>query len=457
MCEEKIVYVVHCVDTEGPLYESLNATFKRLYEAFGIDLDPSIETLKKLQKQEINLDGIEQNVSTFLHPKRLYYNKTWKEIDDMLEKITSSEFRSKYTDSYNNKWIYNWFCVDHVGLPKLNPRRRSLGFHTIYDHYFEYNKKHKIDCDLIQLHFHPLPIIKDMDRSGTNFLGSFLIFKILARKIIDRNYFPTVYRPGYHTERPDANWLLEMWIPFDYGNQSMKKNDVGQPDRSNGRFGDWRRAPLKWMPYHPDIYDYQKEGSCKRYITRCLNMESRIRQITEDDIRDAFNDAQNYGKSLLSFTNHDFRDMYTEIDKIWNMINNVSNDFKDIKFKMVNSIDGIRNVMNIERIPPPEFKIKITKGKTSSLFEVQSKNDIFGPQPFLAIKTKTQDYIWENFDFQTDNTWTYTFDFDTLDIGAVEKIGVAANNAYGIAEIVVLDVDTNKIVRTVLNDDIKKG
>lgn len=37
------VYVVHCIDTEGPLYESVEATFERLKEIFHIDLDPSLE------------------------------------------------------------------------------------------------------------------------------------------------------------------------------------------------------------------------------------------------------------------------------------------------------------------------------------------------------------------------------------------------------------------------------
>ena len=32
------VYVVHCIDTEGPLYESIEVTFQRLKEIFGLTL-----------------------------------------------------------------------------------------------------------------------------------------------------------------------------------------------------------------------------------------------------------------------------------------------------------------------------------------------------------------------------------------------------------------------------------
>ena len=46
---EKILHVVHCVDTEGPLNETLEATFERLKHIYHIDLEPSEGTLKKLQ------------------------------------------------------------------------------------------------------------------------------------------------------------------------------------------------------------------------------------------------------------------------------------------------------------------------------------------------------------------------------------------------------------------------
>ena len=38
MADSNILYVVHCVDTEGPLNETLDATFERLESIFGITL-----------------------------------------------------------------------------------------------------------------------------------------------------------------------------------------------------------------------------------------------------------------------------------------------------------------------------------------------------------------------------------------------------------------------------------
>ena len=49
---ENILYVVHCVDTEGPLDEKLEDTFERVNKIFGLELKPSMEVLEKLQKLE---------------------------------------------------------------------------------------------------------------------------------------------------------------------------------------------------------------------------------------------------------------------------------------------------------------------------------------------------------------------------------------------------------------------
>ena len=57
------LHFVHTVDTEGPISESLEDTFERLQLLFNINLEPSYETLSKLQKKEISLNGIEEDVS----------------------------------------------------------------------------------------------------------------------------------------------------------------------------------------------------------------------------------------------------------------------------------------------------------------------------------------------------------------------------------------------------------
>ena len=48
MSVKKIVYIVHCVDAEGPLYESLSAKFERIKEIFNVNIEPTSKNLEKL-------------------------------------------------------------------------------------------------------------------------------------------------------------------------------------------------------------------------------------------------------------------------------------------------------------------------------------------------------------------------------------------------------------------------
>ena len=134
-----VVYVVHCVDTEGPLKESINDTFKRIEEIWKITLEPNKENLQRLQNKEINLGGYENAIAELVAPHLLNYNDSWKKLNHMLEDITNNKFRRQLLDSFGNGWIYSWFCVDHVGY-EFNPRKRELGFHKIFDRYVELTK-----------------------------------------------------------------------------------------------------------------------------------------------------------------------------------------------------------------------------------------------------------------------------------------------------------------------------
>ena len=40
-----VMHIVHCIDTEGPLTEDINETFKRLKVIFQIDIEPSKDNL----------------------------------------------------------------------------------------------------------------------------------------------------------------------------------------------------------------------------------------------------------------------------------------------------------------------------------------------------------------------------------------------------------------------------
>src|ERR1043166_8622887 len=128
------LHVVHCIDTEGPLFESLDATFERIESVFGIRLPASAETLAKLQRAEIDLDGREELVARMVAPELLAYNADWEQIRVMLDELMSSAFRRRMLDADGNGWVYSWHCMDHMRYAD-NPRHKDVGYGNVFRFY----------------------------------------------------------------------------------------------------------------------------------------------------------------------------------------------------------------------------------------------------------------------------------------------------------------------------------
>lgn len=435
MEHDKTVYIVHAVDTEGPLYESLSATFETLHDIFGISMEPSHANLEKLRGKQVDLNGREDVVAEFVDPFRLSYNETWDSIDRMLSNIMSPEFRNQYPDSFGRGWVYNWHCVDHVGY-EVNPRRKDLGIHNIHDRYAEFmDKYNSTDLDTLAWHFHPMSTYREAHRCATSYENSSTLHQVICRRILERDFFPSVFRAGFDVERPDSHWFLEQWIPFDCSNVAKEdfESDELQNDFKDGRFGDWRRAPTDWSVYNPDFYDYQKPGSCKRYIGRFLFLNSRVSKISQEEVDKAFHNTQMGKKLVLGVLSHDYRDMADEVKLFLGMLENSVKKYPDVKFKFCKSKDAFNEVVHGGGYEKLNLDVQLQHLKEGYKLKVTVlSGEVFGPQPYLAIKTRGGRFIHDNFDFGLDGkTWFYVFDADSVLSADLEAVGVAANNKYG--------------------------
>ncbi|MDA0120160.1 MULTISPECIES: hypothetical protein [Vibrio] len=429
--KQKTLYVVHCIDTEGPLTEDLVDTFKRLKNVYGNvvkDIEPSRENLRKLQNAELNLDGFEKEVSKMLAPHLLQYNNNWSQIDRMLDDALSEAFRKKTIDDANEGWVYSWHCMDHVGYSD-NPRRKDLGFGNVFRFYRQKLKETNSECDEINWHYHPLSFSRNPLQCATNYVNSYdVLLESLCRRVIDEGWFPTVNRPGFHTERQDIHMFLEQWIPFDYANQFYEVDD-GQLDLVSGRFGDWRRASSSWRGYNPSHDDYQSLGNCRRHIFRCLNVGTRFNELKKHHVASAFAEADNMGSAILAFADHDYRDIRPNVNYVRGLVESLRSEYPSVKVKFSGAEQAAVAVTeNTNRTP-----LKLAASVEQNVLKVRVlSGELFGPQPFLAIKTLQGNYYHDNFDIQTPGIeYTYTFDFNTLPLRSVSSIGVASAGRYG--------------------------
>ena len=436
---KKLILIVHCVDTEGPLYESVEAKFERLKDLFGIDNIPvTNENLDKLKKGELDIGNIKKDVINILNGHLANYNDTWDKIDNMLKRIMDVKFRNRLQDSYGGGWVYNWHCLDHVGYD-YNPRRRDIGYHNIFDHYKSILEQNPKSHDQIHWHFHPMSTYRDAHRCATSYVNSSELYQILCRKVIERSWFPAVFRAGFQTERPDSNWFLEQWIPFDISNMALDDNSELDKtiDFRKGRSGDWRLAPSDWSVYHPSHDNYQLQGNCRRWIARALNVLNRVASIDQREMDKAFARSKAGIPTIVGLCSHDFRDIGTEVDHVRELISESVKKYPEVKYKFCEAVEAFRSAIWPKGIPDAPLELSLVYHPQSNddvpFIEVNTeKGKIFGPQPFLAIETSSRRFIHDNFDFSTTlNKWYYAFHSDTLPIEDVARIGIAANDNYG--------------------------
>lgn len=424
----KILHIVHCIDTEGPLKETLKSTFQRVNDTFGLKLKPSLSNLKKLQMKKMKLGNLDKNISTFISRSNLNYNTNLKMLKKMLGNILSEKFRKTITDDFGNGWVYSWHCVDHIGF-KSNPRRKLYGYGKIFRFYKKILNSKNSKNDEINWHFHPKSIRSNPIANATSYNNSIKeITNIISKRIIEDNWFPVVNRPGFHAIRPDSHLFLEQWIPYDYANQYYEtKND--QKDLDHGRFGDWTRASKTWTGYNPSIHDYQIKGGCRRKIFRCLNVGTRHKILKKKHVNQAFNDANKYNKAILCIVNHDYRDMTDDVLNTMQLIKEVKKKYKSVKVKYSGAEEA---ATSLEKNKNKIFKFKLQIKKNRLIIEKKGDGKLFGSQPFLSIKTKKNEYFHDNLDIiKKDRVWSYIFDFQTINLNEVKSIGVGSAGRYG--------------------------
>ncbi len=138
MAGKPTVHIVHHVDTEGPLCEPLNELFERIENTLGVPLNllPTAENLQLIQsgKYSLNNEATDALLKKLTDPKLLDFKNGWGEVDEMLDRILSPEFRNSFRDSKGKGWLYNWHLLDHVGF-ETNPRFRAMGYGHVFNFY----------------------------------------------------------------------------------------------------------------------------------------------------------------------------------------------------------------------------------------------------------------------------------------------------------------------------------
>jgi hypothetical protein len=419
------VWAVHCIDTEGPLEETLDATFERVNAAFGTTLEPSLATLARLQQAGVPLGGQEAEIARFVSPSRLAYLSTWRDIEEMIARVTAPEARQANHDSAGQPYVFSWFVLDVVGY-RDNPRRKAAGYHAVWDPY-QRMVRSSGERDCFGWHFHAVPVSGHALEYNTCWTNNDHAERTLARRLLERRNFPSVFRAGGIIERNDLSWWLEQFIPFDYSSGAMAEN-AGRP----GRNWDWRHAPLQWTPYHPDWYDYRRPGAMRRSIFRCLEIDGYEYLLQESDVRAAFEAAASGQDVVLAYTSHDRRDLEPGVSRAVQLLRSASAQHSGVPWRFVNAAEAARLVTGHGETAPPRF----SHHWIGNVLTIESDQELFGPIPFLAVEEDGDVFFRDNPTIEGPRQWAYVLPGPRR----TRRIGVAGSNAAGATGLMVVDV-----------------
>lgn len=423
-----VVYISHNIDTEGPLAVTLPALSRGERTFPHLDVD-----FASCDYDEV----IDQHRALLLG--------SWQEIIPMLNVATSQEFRSRLLDSFGGGWIFNWFCMDHLGFID-NPRHRAMGIHEIFDFYADLISRQAAG-DSLHWHFHPMSTYREANRCATSYQNSPELHYIIGRRLLDRHWFPRANRPGFQDERQDAHWFLEQWIPFDFANtQSGTLNEEKNPDIVDGRFSDWRFAPSDWRTYHPHHDCVQREGTCRRKIARSATVLNRLGSLTEMDLDSAFRRAADGLPTLVGLESHDWRDLTLEVNYVRFLLGRVSARYPGVQFKFSEAIEAF-NAVHPHRVEDPvnlSCTLRLDDRRRPVRVDVEViSGKPFGPQPYLAVRTRSKRIIHDNMNYwRSLDDFNYMFDAESVLPSDVDAVGIATNDAAGNQSIHVIDIDS---------------
>jgi len=361
-------------------------------------------------------------------PRQPEILSTWDAVDEFLARIFSPDFRTRVTDSEGGWLIISWFIMSWTGFT-TNPVRRDFGYHKIYDHYMErWGARMREYRDGVYWHYHHPAPSGVGNEWGKDWSANQEYYNILNRLIIDRGYFPAVFRAGGTIETNESSAWLERWIPFDYSNRA---GDLDW-DRQEGphllrELCDWSRAPADWSPYHPSPEDYQRPGNMKRVILRCPELLTNHHGLEEADIAMAFERAAAGQDTVLATFDHDYRDRAEIfVERLLEPLARVARRYPTVHWQYASALKAAQSALGYPSLKGPEFAIHGDPDKKA--FVITANCPLFGPRPYVVCQySDSGEYIYEEVQPIAKRAWLLSVD----ETKRARLIGIASSDTFG--------------------------
>lgn len=355
----------------------------------------------------------------------------WRDVDRFVASLCDDNYRQEVLDSKGNGLVISWFLLSWTGFT-TNPVQREFGYHKIFDHYErQFGAEMRRFGDGIYWHYHHPSRSGVANEWNTDWSTSDEYVNVLNRLVIDRWYFPSVFRAGGAIETNEMSRWLEQWIPIDYSSRaaSLDWDAVGESGGTRLReLSDWSRAPRDWTAYHPGDADYQRPGTMRRIIFRCPDLLTAVHAFSESDVELAFAQAAGGESVVLATFDHDYREraeLFTE--RLTRTVGRVAARHPEVTWNYASALDAAQAVFGWKSREGPVFELSRNHLDGPEVV-IQTKRPLFGPMPYVVCHYPNPDeYLHVTASQDGDGRWLLSLP----EAGESCVIGIASSDPFG--------------------------
>jgi len=215
----------------------------------------------------------------------------------------------------------------------------------------------------VHFHYHPHSFLKTPTAAQPTGGGaSNSLFQVLARRVIDRGWFPVAHRAGFHVTRPDSHWFLEQFIPFDSRTRrlrlpSTRLRSSGCLPAASATGGVRPRHGRRTIP-QPTTTD---AGQLPALGCPLLERGHAVQRTDRRRRAPGVSGGSKRTTGDTAFTDHDFRDLRPDVDRVRSMLRTVSREFDDVAFRYCEAIEAFRSALDLRQEPPCELDVRLRR------------------------------------------------------------------------------------------------
>jgi SAM-dependent methyltransferase len=349
---------------------------------------------------------------------------TWPKVDQAMDKLFSPDFRLSHLDRFGGSPRFGWFFLTWTGF-QTNPVNRDFGYHKIRDHYLErWGEAIARYGDEEAWHYHH----PDQSRVGNVWGLDWSILpeydQIISRQILERNWFPTAYRAGGTIlDNVSSRWV-DKWFPIDYNNRAP----AVFPDLI-----DWSEGVTDWKIYHPDPEDFRRPGGGRRRMARCLDLLTNSYQLSDNEIIKAFEQAQRGEDAILSVFDHDYRDILGRLQDLQRRLDDISGRYPTVPWRYSGPVEAVRRYLKAGTPRPLRMEV----GQNGRQVQIWSSEPLYQSIPWIAVETDGGEvvHIEEGVERIDPNTWRWTIPKNA----GISRVAFGGSTDLGTSDVVTLE------------------